>query len=185
MTQFLNRFLLFIFSLSIAIIAPAVLLSGLGVLDEGLTLNVVRDVLDIAWLNNTVIIVSFVLFLFALRFLYLSVKVSNPRNRSYNQVTPLGEIRISMDTVENLSLKATGTVRGVKDIKARVKFNQQGLEIAIRIVVDGVHAIPELTEEIQRQVTKEVSEITGIQVSNVSVFVANIIQNPSIKRRVE
>jgi uncharacterized alkaline shock family protein YloU len=92
---------------------------------------------------------------------------------------------ISIDTIENLALKAASTVRGVKDIKAKVKIGQQGLELAIRVVVDGVHAIPVLTEEIQQQVTKEVTEITGVQVSNVSVFVSNIIQNQSVKRRVE
>jgi uncharacterized alkaline shock family protein YloU len=51
--------------------------------------------------------------------------------------------------------------------------------------VDGVQPIPQLTEEIQQVVNKDVSEITGIQVANVSVFVSNILQNTSAKRRVE
>jgi uncharacterized alkaline shock family protein YloU len=185
MSQFFNRFFLFLFSLAVGVCAIVILLAGLSVIDESVSLNAVRDAIDIAWLNNTVIIVSFVLILLSLRFLYVSVKVNNPRKRSYHQATSLGDILISIETIENLALKAASTVRGVKDIKTKVKITQPGLEIVIRVIVDGVHSIPELTEEIQRQVTKEVNEITGIQVANVSVFVANIIQNPSIKRRVE
>lgn len=185
MAKFFDRLFLFFFSLSVCIVSAAVLVAALGVIDANHTLNAVRDVFEFSWLNNTVIISAFVLFLLAVRYTYISVRVQNPRKSSYNLVTSLGEIMISIDTIENLALKAASTVRGVKDIKAKVKISQQGLELAIRVVVDGVHAIPVLTEEIQQQVTKEVTEITGVQVSNVSVFVSNIIQNQSVKRRVE
>ena len=185
MAKLFDRFLLFIFSLAICVISVTTLLASLSVINELDSLNFIRDVFEQSSLNNIVIVVAFVLFLLGLRFLYLSVRVQNPRNRSYQLSTPMGEIMISMETIENLSLKAANAVRGVKDLKPRVKISEQGLEISIRVVVDGVHAIPELTEQIQQHVTKDVTEITGIQVNNVSVFVANIIQNPNVKRRVE
>ncbi len=185
MANFFDRLFLFLFSVAVCIVSATVLVAALGVVDELDSLNFVRDVFEFSWINNTVIISAFVMFLLAVRYAYVSVKVQNPRKSSYNLLTPLGEIMISIDTIENLALKAAGTVRGVKDIKAKVKIGKQGLELAVRVVVDGVHSIPILTEEIQQQVSKEVVDITGIQVSNVSVFVSNIIQNQSVRRRVE
>ncbi len=185
MGKFFDRMFLFLLSIVIIAVSLGVLLSGLGVIDSDLVFDAIREVYDETWLNNTVIAVSFIVFLLSLRFLFVSLKVNNPRQSSYNIVTSLGEIMISIVTIENISLKAAFRVRGVKDVKAKVKVTPQGLDLALRTIVDGVQPIPQLTEEIQQQVNKDVSEITGIQVSNVSVFVSNILQNTSAKRRVE
>jgi uncharacterized alkaline shock family protein YloU len=185
MGKFFDRMFLFLFSLLMIAVSLTVLLSGLGVFESDLVFDAIREVYEESWLNNTVIIVSFVVFLLSLRFLFVSVKVNNPKQTSYQIVTALGEIMISLVTIENIALKASGRVRGVKDVKAKVKVTQQGLDLALRVIVDGVQPIPQLTEEIQQNVNKDVSEITGIQVANVSVFVSNIVQNTTAKRRVE
>lgn len=185
MARFFDKLFLFLFSLAVLILSVTILLAGLGVVPPEVTLDALRDVYNETWLNNTVIITSFVLLLLSLRFMFVSLKRQDSRHSSYKMVTTLGEISISQDTIENLSLRSAGKVRGVKDLKARVKVTEQGLDIALRIVVDGVHAIPLITEEIQQQVSTEVGQITGVAVSNVSVFVSNIIQNPSVKRRLE
>ncbi|MNJ66244.1 hypothetical protein D3C77_623040 [compost metagenome] len=52
-------------------------------------------------------------------------------------------------------------------------------------MVDGETSILTLTEEVQKQVHDYVEEITGIPVSNVSVYIANLVQSTVIKSRVE
>ncbi|MFC5447962.1 alkaline shock response membrane anchor protein AmaP [Paenibacillus aestuarii] len=129
---------------------------------------------------------SIIILLISIRFLILSLGRSRSQAPSIDQRTDFGDIRISMETVENLSLKAAGRTKGVKDLKARVKVNQSGLEITIRTVVDGETSIPDLTEEMQTSVKNHIEDITGIPVATVTVFVANIVQSaPTFKSRVE
>jgi uncharacterized alkaline shock family protein YloU len=132
------------------------------------------------------IIISLIVLLISIRFLFIALRRSRSQAPSIDQRTDFGDIRISMETVENLSLKAAGRTKGVKDLRARVKVNQSGLEITIRTVVDGETSIPELTEDMQNTVKNYIEEITGIPVANVTVFVANIVQSaPTFKSRVE
>lgn len=59
------------------------------------------------------------------------------------------------------------------------------MEIVVRALVDGETSIPALTEEVQKQVHDHVEEITGIPVSYVSVYIANLVHSPAVKSRVE
>jgi uncharacterized alkaline shock family protein YloU len=126
-----------------------------------------------------------VVLLISLRFLYLSLRRGNASAPSIDQRTDFGDIRISLETVENLALKAATRQRGVKDLRARIRIAESGIDIMLRAVVDGESSIPVLTEEIQKAVKEHIEEITGIPVSSVTVFVANVIQNQSFKSRVE
>ncbi len=180
-----DRLLLFLFGLAIAAasltgVAMAIHWISFSLSRQGLTAFYENDVVRNAW------IVLLVLFLLAsLRFLYVSVRRNDVHAQSIDQRSDYGDIRISMETVENLALKAAAKIRGVKDLRARVKVAESGIIIVIRAIVDGDYPIPSLTEDVQRSVKNHVEEITGIPVSDVSVFVANITQSPSFKSRVE
>jgi uncharacterized alkaline shock family protein YloU len=117
---------------------------------------------------------------------YIAVRPSSVNTPSIDQRTDFGDIRISVETVENLALKAAQRSRGVKDLRARVSISPNGLEIIIRTLVEGDSSIPILTEEIQKTVKMQIEEITGIPVASVSVYVANVVQtNQAFKSRVE
>jgi uncharacterized alkaline shock family protein YloU len=132
------------------------------------------------------IIVTILLALCSIRFLYVSIRRGRANAPSIDQRTDFGDIRISIETVENLSLKAAKRTRGVNDLKARVRVSPAGLEIIIRVIVDGESSIPQLTEEMQSGVKNHIEDITGIPVAAVTVFVANIQQSaPTFKSRVE
>ncbi|AFC29787.1 hypothetical protein PM3016_2917 [Paenibacillus mucilaginosus 3016] len=186
MVKVLDRLLLFLFSIAVLLIAIVCLFGAFGLISldtaGNFLVNVYRD------LDTAVIFIAsaVVLALLALRFLYLSVRRSKGTAPSIDQRTEFGDIRISMDTVENLALKAAGRSRGVKDLRARVKVSQAGLEIVVRAIVDGESSIPNMTEEMQSNVKRHIEEITGIPVAFVSVFIANIQpSSPTFKSRVE
>jgi uncharacterized alkaline shock family protein YloU len=116
---------------------------------------------------------------------YISVRRGSSQAPSIKQRTDFGDIQISLETVENLSLKAAGRIRGMKDLKSRIRVTDAGLEIIIRSFVDGESSIPNVSEEVQKAVKSHIEEITGIPVALVSVYVANITQTQSFRSRVE
>lgn len=186
MAKIIDRFLLLIFSLAVMVALCCLLLTAFGVISfdqaNTFTSNLYRDV-------NTavaVIVTSIVLLLISIRLLVISLRTGQGSASSIDQRTEFGDIRISMETVENLALKVAARSRGAKELKARVRVNNAGLEIELRTVVDGESSIPVLTEEIQSAIKEHIEEITGIPVAAVAVYVANIAQNNhTFKSRVE
>ncbi|SEN18221.1 alkaline shock response membrane anchor protein AmaP [Paenibacillus sp. OV219] len=187
MIRVLDKFLLFLYSLAIGAVAVIAFCAGMYWFPEDWLSNLVHNLYsgDYDWLQATVLIVSVIVFLISLRFFYVSLKRSNASSPSIDQRTEFGDIRISLETVENLALKAASRQRGVKELKARIRISEAGIEVSLRAIADGESSIPVLTEEIQRAVKSHVEEITGIPVAGVSVFVANIIQTANFKSRVE
>jgi uncharacterized alkaline shock family protein YloU len=184
--KILDRFLLFVFSLVTLTAAVFALVATFAWIPEGTTQNAVRQLYHDLPTAYASIAVGVIVLLLSIRFLYITVRRGRSQAPSIDQRTDYGDIRISLDTVENLSLKAAGRSRGVKDVKARVRVSASGIEIEIRALVDGESSIPELTEDMQRSVKELVEEITGIPVAGVTVFVANIVQSaPTFKSRVE
>ncbi|MGG1551671.1 MULTISPECIES: alkaline shock response membrane anchor protein AmaP [Paenibacillus] len=186
MGKIVDRLLLLIFSLIIFVAAIFVLVTA----SSWIPLEQASQTLHNFYYDKSyayaAIIVSVIVLLIAVRFIILTLRPGRAQVPSIDQRTDFGDIRISIETVENLSLKAAGRTKGTKDLRARVRVNQAGLEITIRTIVDGESSIPELTEEMQGTVKSYIEEITGIPVAAVTVFVANIVQSaPTFKSRVE
>lgn len=185
MIRILDRLLLFVYSILIGFCSVIVLLISL----EWITNSAAQNYLNLVYTDLNVsiplIVIGCITLLVSLRFLYISLRRSKRNAPSIDQRTDYGDICISLETIENLSLKSATRIRGVKDLKIKVKISDVGLEILIRTVVDGESPIPQLTEDVQRSVKEYVEEITGIPVAVVSVYVANIIHTNSLKSRVE
>lgn len=179
MAKILDRLLLFLYSLSIGILSVIAILLLSGAIPD--TLEIPDD--PAAYI--TVIAVAVILFLLSIRFFYISLRRDRASLPSVDQRTEYGDIQISIETIENLSLKAAAKVKGIRDLKSRIRVSKAGLEIMIRAVVDGEHSLPLLTTEVQRKVHDFVQETTGIPVADVSVYIANLTQSPSFKSRVE
>lgn len=186
LARVLDKLLLFIYSLIILAASFAALGIAAGVVPEDDALDFVREELYGGWgVRTAVIVVSAITLLISLRFLYVALRRGGGAAASIDQRTEIGDIRISLETVENLALKAASRQRGVQDLRARIRVTDAGVDISIRAVVDGDSPIPALTEEMQRAVRDYVEEITGIPVANVAVFVANIVRTQTFKNRVE
>lgn len=177
--KILDRLLLFIYSLSIGALSVIAILLLADVIPLDLSAIEQKNLYIAAWA------VTVILLLLSFRFFYISVRRDRQSLSSIDQRTEYGDIQISTETIENLSFKAASRVRGIKEIKTRIRITDAGLEIMVRALVDGETAIPALTEEVQKQVHDYVEDITGIPVSYVSVYIANLVHSPVIKSRVE
>jgi len=183
----LDRILLFVYSLVIGIASIVAIVAAAGGVDRGFLNDSVDEFTGgSASVQAAVIIVAALLLLFSLRFFVVSVKRDGSSAPSINQRTDHGEIRISVETVENIALKAASRTKGIKDIRARVSAADSGLKITVRAFIDGESSIPALSEEMQKMIAEQVEETTGVPVAEVSVYIANVIQAPSTyKSRVE
>lgn len=179
MAKIMDRFLLFIYSLCVAVLSVIAILFLSGAIPQKLDASYGPAA------YVTAVSVAAVLFLLSIRFFYISLRTGRSSVPTVDQRTEFGDIQISLETIENLSLKAAAKVKGIRELKARIRVSQAGLEIMIRAVVDGDHSLPVLTSEVQRQVHDFVQETTGIPVADVSVYIANLSQAPSFKSRVE
>lgn len=179
MGKIVDRLLLFVYSLSIGILSVIAILLLSGIIPKDL------EIQDGPAVFITAITIAVIIFLLSIRFFYISLRRDRGSMTSVDQRTEYGDIQISMETIENLSLKAAGKVKGIRDLKSRIRVSQAGLEIMIRAVVDGEHSLPLLTTEVQRHVHDFVQDTTGIPVADVSVYIANLTQSPSFKSRVE
>lgn len=180
-----DKLLLFLYSIVIAIISVVAICIGFQWISADVSIDAIDRLYSSSTIQLTVAIVGIVLLLISLRFFIVSLSRGAVSSQSVDQRTEYGDIRISIETLENLALKSAMKQRSVKDLRARVHATDSGMEIVLRAVVDGEESIPLLTEEIQSAVKSYVEEITGIPVTNVSVYIANIIQSNTIKSRVE
>lgn len=185
MIKVVDKLILFLYSLIVGIISIFLMSLGFGWLTSGNLEDLFQEFYRMNGVQIGTGIAGIVLLLLSLRFFILSLHRGSMSANSIDQRTEFGDIRISIETIENLALKTASKQRGVKELRARVRASDAGLEIVLRAVIDGESSIPLLTEEIQRAVKEHVEEITGIPVTNVAVFVANVVQASTFKSRVE
>ena len=116
--------------------------------------------------------------------LYLLSKTTkgNQNPSVFRHSTELGEVGVSFETIENLVVKVTSKIRGVRDLKSKVKIEENdSLSIVVRIQFDGETPIPQITKELQEIIKLKIEEITGLNVTKVHVMVSNISQTPGRK----
>ena len=132
--------------------------------------------------NILMFIVELIFFALSIVFLLSGVK-SDKEKKFISKANNVGEIRISLNTIENIALAASKKLSGVKETKAYVSRVGEDVSIYIKsVVLSDIH-IPTLSEELQNKVKKAVEETSGINVTDVKVSVENIYTG--YKSRVE
>ena len=108
-------------------------------------------------------------------------------------MSELGNIRIADDVVKTIAAKATADVEGVYKLAGgavdevsrilgkkrptngvKVEVGEVECNIEIYIVVKYGYKIPEVAEEVQKNVLEEVSRLSGLKVVEVNVYVQNV-----------
>lgn len=183
---FFDRFFLLLWSLSLAILSLTtvwlILFPGLWGFQD---MNSVWQMISGSSSKWTMLAVSLLFFVLAIRFLWLSIR----RQRialGVDRETEFGHFHISLLTIEQLALKASEKVKGIYDITARVRLvpEEQAVGIGLKIVVDGERSLPELSEDLQSKVKEKVEQIAGIDVTDVSVYISQTSKKERSRVRV-
>lgn len=128
--------------------------------------------------------IALVFFALSLMFLFSGIR-SNKDKKAVSKHTNIGEIKISLNSIENIAFNASKKAGGVKESKTAVKKDEDGVAIEVRIVVMPDLSIPTISEEIQSRVKKAVEDAAGIAVKQVKVVVDSIYSGVTYKARVE
>ncbi len=170
MIRVVDKLLLFLYSIIIAITAVIMTCVGFGWINKTLADDAIAALYSNQNLYITLGIIGIILFLISIRFFVVSLSRNTLSTQSIDQRTEFGDIRISIETMENLALKAALRQRNVKDLRARVHASDTGLDIVLRAVVDGEASIPALTEERRKELVKRCNG----EGENAKVAVRNI-----------
>ncbi len=184
MNNSFKRFLLAVYSLILTIAAIVLIFASFS----PDTFNNIAEYISSNILANTgykfLLIIFEILFLAASVTFLLSGISDDKEKKSISKLTEIGEIRISLSSIESIVLTASKRLNGIKEAKAYVYKCVDGVTIVLRAVVLSDVNIPTLSEDIQVKVKRTVEETSGIKVNEVKVVVDNIFAGYS-KSRVE
>jgi uncharacterized alkaline shock family protein YloU len=175
----IDRLLLFVWSIGFAVCALVLCLTGLqiGIQAELVRSAVERFYQDLGW-RWAVAAISLSVFMISLRLLIVSLPQKKRIDPGVEHKTEVGSVYISLSTIESIASKAARRVKGVRDLTAQIRQQAQlgSVAIGLKITVDGETPIQPLSEQLQQFVQEQVQAVTGVQVSQVSVYVAQTIQ---------
>lgn len=114
-----------------------------------------------------------IFFVASVRLLYFGFR-RRATGRAVVHDTDLGEVRISLEAVENLIARVARHQRGVREARPLVAIAEGRISAYLRIwVAPDVH-IPELTGSLQREIVRQVGAVMGAEVSDVRIDVINV-----------
>jgi len=135
-------------------------------------------------LRIAVFATALVFFALSIMFLLSGVRSSKDK-KAVSKHTDIGEIMISLNSIENIAINASRKTNGVRDSKTMVRKTDAGVEIEIRLVVMPDMSIPAITDDVQQRVKKSVEDTAGVEVKAVKVVVDSIYSGITYKPRVE
>lgn len=186
MVKKFDKFLLFLYSIVVFCFVTWLFVTASAWIPIEITQSWVKRIYYEKAIAYPLLGVSVFLLLCSIRFLWAIIRSRHARGPSIDQSNEFGQIQITLETIEQIAVKAIQKFSGLSDIRTRIQVSDQGLSITIRVHVDGELAIPEVAVNIQTSVKSYVHEITGIPVAKVNVYIANLHQrSSSFQSRVE
>lgn len=95
----------------------------------------------------------------------------------------LGEVRITLSALENLVVRGAHSVKGVRDVRPRVRITPEGVAVFVQASVTPESRIPEVSAELQNAIKESLEQTAGIEVLEARILVDGIGHEP--KGRVE
>ncbi|MBP1934184.1 alkaline shock response membrane anchor protein AmaP [Ammoniphilus resinae] len=178
-----DRMILTLYSLALTVLS----IGAIAVLLRLIPWEVVSSQMEMIYyageMRYAYLVVAIIFFLMSLKFLFQGFKRSNdPTSNSIFQRTDLGNVSISVATMDTIALKAARRVRGVREVKTSIKADETGTSIVLKVSVDGETPIPEIINDIQKAVKQQVETVVGIEVKEVDVKVTEVANNQHAAR---
>lgn len=98
------------------------------------------------------------------------------REESISGQGPLGDVDISLSTIENIIQRTAKQIKGVREVKPRVKVKKEGLLLSVEVnILPDIH-IPAMAQQLQENIKEQVEKMTGTVVEQVKVIVRDVQQ---------
>lgn len=122
-----------------------------------------------------IIIAVIALFLLVSAGVFLIAGIRTNRDKkAVSKYTNIGEVKISLNSIENIALSVANQMSSIKDLKAFVAKMDDNVSITIKGSVLPDVNIPLVSSELQEKVKNAVEENSGIGVADVRVFIEDI-----------
>ncbi len=172
--KFFDRVLLSLYSLGVMAVLLIVVLAA-----AGWTTPVEWFRVAILHVNDRLVIgvAAAVYLLLSIRFLFLALSTEKRPAQAVVQETAMGQVRVSVDALENMVRRVTAQIKGVRDIKPRVACLPEGISVFLHVTMAPETNIPGTSDEIQQKVGAYIEEIAGIKVQAVKILVKSISES--------
>lgn len=118
-------------------------------------------------------IISSIFFCLSLTFLLSGFKPEGDK-KAIVKYTKNGDIKITLNSIENIALATSKKLVGIRDSKAYVSKVGEGVIITVKAIVQPDINIPLLSEDMQIKVKSSVEDCTGVRVDSVKVLIESI-----------
>lgn len=179
-----DRFILTLYSMALTIISVFLIALSLRLVPIQIVENAVYGLYASNQISIVYLVAAIIFLVISLRFLTYGFRRKR-QSPFIAQRGEIGEIRITLDTIESITSRSSRKVRGVKELKAKVRPTETGAVIHLKVSVDGETSIPQLTEDLQKNVKHDVEQIAGIHVDTVTVLVSDVVKTQVTRARVE
>ncbi|MDI3269552.1 MAG: alkaline shock response membrane anchor protein AmaP [Bacillota bacterium] len=165
-----DRVILTLYTFSLAFVSLGALLLALG---WSKPMEGVQEVLLSSSGRVVLGMVATIFFGVSVRLLWFAFRRPQ-RYRAVVHQGDLGEVRITLEAVENLVQRVARGVQGVREVKPAVARGERGLEVYLRLWVAPDVNIPRLADLLRQEIRRYVEDVVGVEVVQVDLSVENI-----------
>lgn len=173
----------FLFVYAIIFIMMSLLLIGTAIDNEAM-ISFAREIVPISCYFPISIIISLILLVSAIFFLVFVFR-TNKDKESISKFTDLGEVSISLTTIENITMALVEKFDAVRNIKILVAKLDDKVSITIRSKMLPDTDIPVTSSKIQEMAKNTVESNSGIAVADVRIVVEGIYSDNITKNKAE
>jgi uncharacterized alkaline shock family protein YloU len=123
-----------------------------------------------------------ILLLISLFTLWTGLKPKNQLRHTLIKTGDLGEINITLEAINNLISKASKNIKGVKDVKPRIKTLSEGIAIYLKVVINPDLNITDTTVKLQNSIADYLYKYGGINVLEIKIIVESIKSHNKVSR---
>lgn len=180
----LLRVVLFFFSIAIVLIASLAILVGFEFYSQNYINGIIDSIYNSGLYKVALIAISLIFIIIAVYIFFRSLSYKKDNTAFSTNSTDSGQIKISVDTLENIALNAIKKVEGQKEPKVKVKVEpDDSVSVFVTILIDGEKSIPQISEEIQMNIKDSVEQIAGLSVKKVHVAVSDVSSNKVVTKK--
>lgn len=184
----INRFLLFLYTLCIAVLSIGILLLMAKVIPEQYIINEYQY-LTAQWQTGAG---ALVFFLLSVHLMFCCFSGKNDGNATHDDViivgTDTGNVQVTLNAISEMIQRLANNTPSVRETKISCavrhhKDAADNLEIHLKLIVGHERSIEVITNNIREKVNQHMQEIVGINDYKLNIEIQGIADGVAVKKR--
>lgn len=180
--RILDKIISFIFNVFVIVVAVAILLVLVGLVNYPVIEGLLRDYVFNDSYRAIVLSSTILVILAGLKTTVFSSSFARTSQKSIMVDTPHGKIQINQDTIENVAKSVINEYDAIKDVHTRMTKAKNGINMYMMLSVYQNTNIKDVVTKVQNDVKEQIEETTSVIVRNVDVKIKNVSGTPGDKK---